>query len=69
MPSHRSPKHACPDCNTDPYVLCAYHSDPYNYGPRPDADADCNCDPLTDGYANIECHTHGIPIQRPEQPS
>ena len=26
--------------------------------------AACNCDPLTDGYANIDCDTHGIPTIR-----
>ena len=29
---------------------------------------DCKCDPLTDGYANIDCDTHGVPVQPRQDP-
>lgn len=69
-----------PHGNPDGAADDAYPNDPANdvapadpnvkRQPKHAALPDCQCDPLTDGYANIECHTHGIPIQRqPEQPS
>lgn len=36
--------------------------------PKHAAVTDCQCDPLLDPYTDPDCHTHGIPVVKPEQP-
>jgi hypothetical protein len=63
--SERKPKHRADgwDTPTDDYT--ERDGDTNSHG---DTEPVCNCDPLTDGYANIDCNTHGIPVQPRQDP-
>jgi hypothetical protein len=69
--TNRKPKHRADGfelANVIPYAA-AIHAYAHDLAKlNSDPDADCNCDPLTDGYANPDCDTHGIPVQPRTRP-